>query len=187
MPSAPICRNASRSPIGEHNHMLVLPSLSRVILSSRNPLLPVYLASTSRSLPRHPLPDSVCKLMRGMRTDCDDTSRPLAIITRRSTRRSGRPMSILSGTLTRYYSDESDRKFAFLSLSFWRNETLRARFEAGHHPRISSPRVIATPRTSSREICLSHAVSSRASLPGHYFNRLTRDQSFLIPEEQCVS
>lgn len=151
--------------------MLVLPSLSRVILSSRNLLLPVYLASTSRSLPRYP---------RSNRRGGANGPRPLAVI-RRTTRCSGRSMSILSGTLTRYYYTRATENFAFLPFPFLCGVTKlhgRARgFEARpSNLRRAPSRNRARPR---EEICLV-AVSSRASLPGHYFDRFTRDQLFLI-------
>lgn len=62
----------------------------------------------------------------------DTMSRPLAVI-RRSTRCLGRPMSILSGTLTRYYTRATENSH-FCPLFLWRNETSRARaqFRTGH-------------------------------------------------------
>jgi len=141
---------------------LILPSLSHVILSSRHLLLLVYLASTSRSLPRHPRFGN----RWGDANRLPTTMSRLLATTRRSTRCSGRPMSILSDTLTRYYMT----KYTFLSFFFfWRNETLRS----GNLRRASS-------RNRARPRERSHAISSRASLPGHYFDRLSRDQSFLI-------
>lgn len=61
-------------------------------------------------------------------------------------------MSILSSTLTRYYTTRTTEKFAFL---LWYNETLHARARGSKLTIEPSPRVTAKSRTSSREICLT--------------------------------
>lgn len=79
----------------------------------------------------------------------DHGSRPLAVI-RRSTRCSGRPMSILSDTLTRCYTRATENShFCPLSFGVKKRARTRARCKAGQ----STLR-----RASSREICLARCL-----------------------------
>jgi len=166
--STPIRNAKSRSPVSERN--LILPSLSRVILSSRHLLLLVCLASTSRSLPRHPRFGN----RRGDANRPPTTmSRPLAT-TRRSTRCSGRPMSILSDTLTRYYMT---KYHIFVFFFFDVMKLYEVAIFAARHREIA--------HVLARDLCLTryHPVplypATTSTFPGPIVP--------YHPEEQCVS
>lgn len=175
---------------------LVLSSLSRVILSSRHPLLPpsISLRRRDRFL-AIPSPfgnrrGGVCKTGRDdKRRDRYSYNSPFDTMFRATDVNSFRYAYAL---LRERETTEKRKKSHFCPFSLKRNFT-RARARAiqrwPSNLRRASPRNRARPRERSVSRGIIPCLSTRPL----NFDRLTRDQSFLItpppptPEKQCVS